>query len=66
MEGDSKKHLTMNVHMGLFLCNRLVFGIVPSAPAIINQALEGTFDDSFILDDMIVPGRDDEEHLANV
>ena len=69
MEEDSKKYLTINTHMGLFQYNRLVFGIT-SAPAIwqrtIDQVLEGTSGTSSILDDMIITGRDDEEHLANL
>ena len=69
MEEDSKKYLTSNTHMGLFQYNRLVFGIT-SAPAIwqrtIDQVLEGTSGTSCILDDLIITGRDDEEHLANL
>ena len=49
--------------------NRLVFGIT-SAPAIwqrtIDQVLEGTSGTSCILDDMIITGKYDEEHLANL
>ncbi|PFX20902.1 Retrovirus-related Pol polyprotein from transposon 17.6 [Stylophora pistillata] len=49
--------------------NRLVFGIT-SAPAIwqrtIDQVLEGTSGTSCILDDMIITGKSDEEHLANL
>ena len=69
MEEDSKKYLTINTHMGLFQYNRLVFGIT-SAPAIwqrtIDQVLEGTSGTSCILDDMIITGKNDEEHLANL
>lgn len=69
MEKDSNKYLTINTHMGLFQYNRLVFGIT-SAPAMwqhtIDQVLEGTSGTSCILDDMIITGRDDEEHLANL
>ena len=69
MEEDSKKDLTINTHMGLFQYNRLVFGIT-SAPAIwqrtIDQVLEGTSGTSCILDDMIISGKDDDEHLANL
>ena len=54
--------------MGLFQYNRLVFGI--SAPAIwqrtIDQVLEGTSGTSCILDDMIITGKNDDEHLANL
>jgi len=69
MEEDSKKYLTINTHMGLFQYNRLVFGIT-SAHAIwqrtIDQVLEGTPGTSCILDDMIITGKDDAEHLANL
>ena len=69
MEGDSKKYLTINTHMGLFQYNRLVFGIT-SAPTIwqrtIDQVLEGTSGTSCILDDMIITGKDDAEHLASL
>ena len=46
-----------------------MFGIT-SAPAIwqrtIDQVLEGTSGASCILDDMIITGKNDEEHLANL
>ena len=55
--------------MGLFLYNRIVFGII-SAPFIwqrtTDQVLEGTSGTSCILDDMIITGKNDEEHLANL
>ena len=54
--------------MELFQYNRLVFGIT-SAPAVwqrnIDQVLEGTSATNCILNDMIVTGKNDEEHLAN-
>ena len=57
MEGDSKKYLSINTHIGLFQYNRLVLGIT-SAPAIwqctIDQVLEGTSGTSCILDGMII------------
>ena len=60
MEGDSRKYLSINTHIGLFQYNRLVFGIT-SAPAIwqrtIDQVLEGTSGTSCILDDMIIHVR---------
>ena len=69
MEEDSKKYLTINTHMGLFQYNRLVFDIT-SAPAIwqrtIDQVQEGTPGTSCILDDMIITGKDDAGHLANL
>ena len=69
MEEDSKKYLTINTHKGLFQYNRLAFGIT-SAPAIwqrtIDQVLEGTSGTNCILDDMIITGKNDDEHLANL
>ena len=68
LEEESRKYLTINTSMGLFQYNRLVFGIT-SAPAIWQRAmdpiLEGTSGISCILDDMIVTGESDAEHLAN-
>jgi beta-lactamase superfamily II metal-dependent hydrolase len=55
--------------MGLFQYNRLVFGIT-SASAIwqrtMDQILEGSSGISCILDDMIVTGKSDAEHMANL
>ncbi|CAB4015412.1 Hypothetical predicted protein [Paramuricea clavata] len=69
LDEESKKYLTINTYMGLFQYNRLVFGIT-SAPAIwqrtLDQILEGTSSTSCILDDMIVTGKIDAEHMANL
>ena len=69
MEEEEKKYLTINTHMGLFQYNRLVFGIT-SAPFIwqrtTDQVLGGTSGTSCIHDDMIITGKNDEEHLANL
>ena len=63
---ESKKYLTINTHKGLFQYNRLVFGVT-SSPAIwqraIDQVLQGIPGTQCILDDMIVSGKTDEEHL---
>ena len=65
----SRKYLTINTSMGLFQYNRLVFGIT-LAQAIwqhtMNQILEGTSGVSCILDNMIVTGESNAEHLANL
>ena len=69
MEEESKKFLTINTHEGLFQYNRLVFGVA-SAPAIWQQAmdqiLEGIPHVQCILDDMIIFGATDQEHLDNL
>ena len=67
VEEKSQEYLTVNTHQGLYRYNRLVFGIM-SAPAIwqrsMDQILEGMEGTSCILDNMIITGKDDEEHLA--
>jgi hypothetical protein len=69
MEEESKKFLTINTHKGLFQYNRLVFGVA-SAPAIwqqdMDQILEGIPHVQCILDDMIISGATDQEHLDNL
>ena len=66
---ESKKYLTINTHKGLFQYNRLVFGIT-SSPAIwqraIDQVLQGVPGNQCILDDMLISGKTDEEHLENL
>ena len=65
---ESKKYLTINMHKDLYQHNRLVFGVT-SCPAnwqrAIDQVLEGVIDTQCILDDMIITGKTDEEHLEN-
>ena len=69
MTEESKKYLTINTHKGLFQYNRLVFGIT-SCLAIwqraIDQVLQGVPDTQCILDDIIITGKTDEEHLENL
>ena len=69
VEEASQEYLTINTHQGLYRYNRLVFGIT-SAPAIwqrsMDQILERVEGTSRILDDMIITGIDDKEHLANL
>ena len=66
---ESKKYLTINTNQGLYQYDRLVFGIT-SAPAIwqrsMDQVLEGVKGTSCILDDMIITGKDDDEHFKNL
>ena len=69
MEEESQEYLTINTHQGLYRYNHLVFGIT-SAPAIwqraIDQVLDGVKGTSCILDDMIITGKDDQEHLDHL
>ena len=69
LDDNSKSYLTINTHKGLYKYNRLVFGIA-SSPAIWQctnyQVLDGIPNTSCILDDMIITGKTDEEHLTNL
>ena len=69
MEEESKPLLTLTTHKGLYQLNRLGFGVA-SAPALWQQAIDRTLHgvprQACLLDDIIVTGRDDDEHLDNV
>ncbi|XP_041376823.1 uncharacterized protein K02A2.6-like [Gigantopelta aegis] len=71
MEVDEKSRdlLTVNTEKGLYRFNRLVYGIA-SAPAIWQRAMDTVFQGlsgvKCIIDDMIITGRSDEEHLQNL
>ena len=69
MEEDSKTFMTINTIKGLYRYNRLVFGVA-SAPAIwqraMDQVLQGVPGTQCYLDDIIVTGGTDREHLENL
>lgn len=66
---SSRKCLTITTSKGLFCYNRLPFGIA-SAPAIfqraMDQILQGLPNVHCYLDDILVTGSNDEQHLKNV
>ena len=66
LEEESKECTTINTPKGLYRFNRLAFGIA-SAPALwqraIEQVLAGIPKTQCLLDDIIVAGSTDEEHL---
>nr|CDJ90128.1 RNA-directed DNA polymerase (reverse transcriptase) domain containing protein [Haemonchus contortus] len=64
VDDEAKELLTINTHRGLLRYNRLPFG-VKSAPGIKSMicGLEGC---AAYLDDVIVTGRNIEEHVANL
>ncbi|CAK1585814.1 unnamed protein product [Parnassius mnemosyne] len=63
---ESQKLTCINTHRGLFSYTRLVFGLA-SAPAIFQRAMEyvlaGLNGVHFLLDDILITGKDDAEHL---
>ncbi|KIH51998.1 integrase core domain protein, partial [Ancylostoma duodenale] len=69
VDENSKELLTINTHQGLFRYNRLPFG-VKSAPGIFQQIIDsmiaGLNGCAAYLDDVIVTGRNIEEHTANL
>ena len=66
LDEDSKKLLAINTHKEFYEYNRLTFGIA-SAPSIwrraIDQILQGLSGVQCVLDDMIITGKSDDEHL---
>ena len=69
MDDVSKEIFVINTHKGLYKYNRLPFGII-SAPSIfqkiMDQMLAGLEGTVAYLDDMIVTGRTESEHLTNL
>ena len=69
LHSDDRKYTTINTHLGLYQYKRLPFGIA-SAPAIFQQAMEkilqGIPKAVCYLDDVLVTGRDDQEHMETL
>ena len=69
LDQESRKYVTVNMHKGLHQYTRLPFGI-SSAPAIFQQTMEkilqGLQGIVLYLDDVLVTGQNDEEHLQNL
>ena len=69
LDNDSRKYLTINTHRGLYQYHRLPFGVA-SAPSIFQKAmdtiLQGMEGVICYLDDILVSGKTEEEHLTNL
>ncbi|RXN04226.1 putative protein K02A2.6-like protein [Labeo rohita] len=66
---ESRKLLTISTQKGLFCYNRLPFGIAP-APALFQKAMDqvllGIPNTHCYLDDILITGRNDAEHLKTL
>ncbi|XP_023311910.1 uncharacterized protein K02A2.6-like isoform X3 [Anoplophora glabripennis] len=66
LDDDAKQLLTWSTHKGLYKVNRMPYGISP-ASAIFQRHLEQLFQGmenvSNFIDDILVTGKDDEEHI---
>ncbi|CAB4004480.1 LOW QUALITY PROTEIN: uncharacterized protein K02A2.6-like [Paramuricea clavata] len=69
LDEESKKYTTINTHKGLYQYNRLLFGI-SSAPGIFQRTpenlLQGIPSVIVRVDDILVGGKDDADHLSNL
>ena len=69
LDAESKKFTTINTHRGLYQYNRLPFGI-SSAPAIFQRTIENILQNlphtCVYLDDILVTGKTESEHIKNL
>lgn len=66
LDEESRKYVRVNTHKGLFTYTRLPFG-VSSSPAIFQRTMEGVLQGiekvAVYLDDILLTGKDDEDHI---
>ena len=69
LDAESKKYVVINTHKGLFRYTRLPYG-VSSAPGIFQKAMESLLQGipkvTVYLDDILVTGTSEEEHLQSL
>lgn len=69
LDKDSKVYTTVNTHKGLFVYNCLCFSGINSAVSIVQRISENLMKDLNVvvyLDDLLVIGRNEAEHLMNL
>ena len=69
LDEDAKEYTTINTHKGLYHYKHLPFGVA-SAPSIFQQTIEtilqGISHVTVYLDDILITGKTQEEHLTNL
>ena len=69
LDEQSRQYVTISTHKGLFRYNRLPFGVA-SAPSIFQRTMEnllqGISGVCVYIDDILITGRTDEEHLEHL
>ena len=69
VEEESRKYVTVNTHKGLFQYNQLPFGVA-SAPAVFQRTIknfpQGLNNVCICLDDILVTGSSERDHLENL
>ena len=69
LDENSRKFFTINTHLGLFQYTRVPFGVA-SAPALFQKTmdtlLQGIPNTQCYLDDILITGKSDAEHLQNL
>ena len=69
LEEESRKYVIVNTHRGLFEYTRLPFGVA-SAPALFQKTMDTILQDlpgvKCYLDDLLITGATDAQHLKNL
>ena len=68
LEEESRKYVTINIHRGLYKYFRLPFGVA-SGPALFQRIIDTRLNMPGVkcyMDDILVTGADDNEHLHNL
>ena len=69
LEDKSRDYVTINTHKGLFRYNRLPFGVA-SAPAVFQRTIESLLQRIqrvvAYIDDILITGESEQEHLKNL